>query len=156
MCIMKKIVFLSLAAALSSAVFCQTEEQLRELDSARKALAFSGMVYPYIDSSPGYLGGDMKWSAYVNSANLMKETISKAKEQKVPAGRYTVVVRFAVNADSTLSDFKVVGKKAGYGFDEAAIKLVQGSGKWVPAHVEGKHIKSHLQIPVNFTISRNN
>ncbi|HEY1113132.1 MAG TPA: energy transducer TonB [Chitinophagaceae bacterium] len=152
---MKKIVFLCLAAAVSLTGFCQTDQQLRELDSARKALAFSGMVYPYIDSSPGYPGGDAKWSEYVATADLMKETIARAKEQKVPAGRYAVMVRFAVNADSTLSEVKVVGKKAGYGFDEAAIKLVQGSGKWIPAHVEGKHIKSHLQLPVKFTITRN-
>lgn len=152
---MKKIVFLCLAAAASLAGFSQTDQQLRELDSARKALAFSGMVYPYIDSSPGYPGGDQKWSAYVNSADLMKETIARAKAQKVPAGRYAVVVRFAVNADSTLSEVKVVGKKVGYGFDEAAIKLVQGSGQWIPAHVEGRHIKSHLQLPVTFTITRN-
>lgn len=152
---MKKILFLCLTAAFSITAFSQTDSQLRELDSARKDLAFSGMVYPYIDSSPGYPGGDKKWSEYVTSANLMKATVAKAKEQKVPSGKYTVVVRFAVNADSTLSDFKVVGNKAGYGFDEAAIKLVQGSGKWIPAHVEGKHIKSHLQLPVNFTITRN-
>lgn len=152
---MKKIVFLCLAAAASLSGFSQTDQQLRELDSARKALAFSGMVYPYIDSSPGYPGGDKKWSEYVNGADLMKETIAKAKEQKVPAGRYTVVVRFAVNADSTVSEVKPVGKKVGYGFEEAAIRLVEGSGKWVPAHVEGKHIKTHLQLPVNFTITRN-
>jgi TonB family protein len=152
---MKKIVFFCLFTAVSLIVFSQTEQQLRELDSTRKALAYSGMVYPYIDTSPGYLGGDKKWSEYVNSADLMKETIAKAREQKVPSGRYTVVVRFAVNADSTLSDIKIVGKKAGHGFDEAAIKLVQGSGRWVPAHVEGRHIKSYIQLPVNFSISRN-
>jgi hypothetical protein len=152
--IMKKILCLCLTAALSATAYSQTDSQLRELDSARKDLAFSGMVYPYIDSSPGYPEGDKKWSDYVTSANLMKETIAKAKEQKVPSGRYTVIVRFAVNADSTLSDIKPVGPKVGYGFEDAAIKLVQESGKWIPAHVEGKHIKSHLQLPVNFTITR--
>lgn len=127
---------------------------MRELDLARKELAYSGMVYPYIDTSPGYLGGNEKWSRYVDSCNLMAETIRKAKEQKVPTGRYTVVVRFAVNADSTLSDIKPVSKKVGYGFEEAAVELVRGSGKWVPAHVEGRHIKSYIQLPVNFTITR--
>lgn len=155
MYIMKRIVFLCLAASLSCTAFSQTDQQLRELDSARKGLAHSGMVYPYIDSSPGYPGGDKKWSDYVTTADLMKETIARAKEHKVPAGKYTVVVRFAVNADSTVSDIKPVGQKVGYGFEEAAIRLVQGSGKWIPAHVEGKHIKSHLQLPVNFTITRN-
>jgi hypothetical protein len=152
---MIKILLLSLTIIVSIAASAQTEAQLRELDSARKALAFSGMVYPYIDSSPGYLGGEEKWSRYVNAADLMQETIRKAKEEKVPAGRYMVVVRFAVNADSTLSDIKPIGKKAGYGFEEAAIKLVQGSGKWVPAHVEGRHIKSYIQLPISFTIIRN-
>ena len=152
---MIKVMLLSLTTFISLAGSAQTEAQLRELDSARKAIAFSGMVYPYIDSSPGYPGGDEKWNRYVTSSNLMEETISKAKEQKVPAGRYTVVVRFAINADSTLSDIKPVSKKVGYGFEEAAVKLVQGSGKWIPAHVEGKHIKSHLQLPVSFTITRN-
>jgi hypothetical protein len=153
---MIKSFLLCLTTIVSFAGSAQTEAQLRELDSARKALAFSGMVYPYIDSSPGYLGGEEKWTRYVNSTDLMSETIRKAKEENVPAGRYTVVVRFAVNADSTLSDIKPIGKKVGYGFEEAAVKLVQGSGKWVPAHVEGKHIKSHIQIPISFTITRNN
>jgi hypothetical protein len=153
---MIKSFLLCLTTIVSVAGSAQTEAQLRHLDSARQALAFSGMVYPYIDSSPGYLGGEQRWHHYVNSADLMSATIRKAKEEKVPAGRYTVVVRFVVNADSTLSDIKPFGKKAGYGFEEAAVKLVQGSGKWVPAHVEGKHIKSHIQIPISFTISRNN
>lgn len=150
----KVLLLLCLATVVSISGFTQTEAQLRQLDSARKELAYSGMVYPYIDTSPGYLGGDERWRRYVDSCNLMAETVRKAKEQKVPTGRYTVVVRFAVNADSTLSEIKPVGKKVGYGFEEAAVKLVQGSGRWVPAHVEGRHIKSHVQLPVNFTITR--
>ena len=151
---MIKVLLFCLVTVLSISGFAQTESQLRELDSARKEMAYSGMVYPYIDTSPGYLGGQEKWSRYVDSCNLMAETIKKAKEQKVPTGRYTVVVRFAVNADSTLSDIKPVSKKVGHGFEEAAVKLVQGSGRWVPAHVEGRHIKSYIQLPVNFTITR--
>jgi hypothetical protein len=151
---MIKVLLLCLVTGMSLTGLAQTEAQLRELDSARKELAYSGMVYPYIDTSPGYLGGNVKWSRYVDSCNLIAETIKKAREQKVPNGRYTVIVRFAVNADSTLSDIKPVSKKVGYGFEEAAIKLVQGSGKWVPAHVEGRHVKSYIQLPVNFTITR--
>ena len=107
---MIKVLLFCLVTVLSVSGLAQTEVQLRELDSARKELAYSGMVYPYIDTSPGYLGGNDKWSRYVDSCNLMAETIKKAKEQKVPTGRYTVVVRFAVNADSTLSDIKPVSK----------------------------------------------
>ena len=152
---MKKWLLFCLLSVISIAAFSQTEKQLRELDAARKELAESGMVYPYIDTSPGYLGGNEKWSQYVNGSNLIKETVDKAREQKVAPGSYTVLIRFAVNTDSTLVDLKPVGKRIGYGFEEAAIKLLQGSGKWIPAHVEGKHIKSYLQMPVNFTITRN-
>ena len=108
---MIKVLLLCVFTIASIKVFAQTEAQLKQLDSARKALVFSAMFYPYIDSSPGYLGGEEKWNRYVSAADLMQETIRKARENKVPDGHYTIIIRFAVNADSTLSDIKpIIGK----------------------------------------------
>lgn len=152
---MKKIYFLCLLSAAAFTSQAQSDSVLRELDSSRKVLANSGMVYPYIDTPPGYVGGNTKWSAYVTGSNLITKAIDLAKKQNAPAGKYTVVVKFAVNADGTVGDVKTVNKPVGYGLEEAAIKLVQGSGKWVPANVEGKNTKAYLNLPVVFEVTRN-
>lgn len=76
----------------------------------------------------------------------------KAKAERMPAGDYTVVVKFVVNPDGTLSNVKETGKKVGYGLDEAAVKFIQGSGRWIPANADGGKVKTAMTLPVNFTI----
>jgi hypothetical protein len=151
---MKKTLSLCLAAFSFVAASAQNAQQLKQLEAERKFLASTDVVYPYIDTSPGYLGGNEKWTRYVNNAAHMKAAIEKAKQQSIPDGSYTVIVKFAVNADSTVGDAKVISKPVGFGLEEAALQLVKESGKWIPAHIEGKHQRSYLQVPVRFAIYR--
>jgi hypothetical protein len=151
---MKKVFISFLIAGTTLSANSQTEAQLKQLDSSRKFLATTDFVYPYIDTPPGFVGGNEKWSKYFYESDVIKKAIDKAKEQNIPSGNYTVVVKFAINPDSTIGDVKTVSKKVGYGLEEAAMKFVKDSGKWIPAHVEGENTKSYLQLPVKFTIVR--
>lgn len=149
---MKKIYLFALVSTLSLASKAQSNSLLKHIDSARRFLATTDLVYPYIDTPPGYPGGDEKWSSYVTNSSIMKEAIDKARAQKIPSGKYTVHIKFAVNTDGTVGDARTTSKPVGYGLDEAAVKLVRGSGKWIPANIEGENKKAYLQLPVNFTI----
>lgn len=74
-----------------------------------------------------------------------------AKSKKIQ-GRS--VITFMVNADGTLSDFKVA-KAVGYGIDEEAIRVLKTSPKWQPATRNGKAIRSQYSVPVNFALDAN-
>jgi hypothetical protein len=86
------------------------------------------------------------------SSPIIKNAIENAKAQQIPAGNYTVIVKFAIGADSTVQDVKTISKTVGYGLEQAAMELVKGSGKWIPANIEGNDTKAFLNLPVNFMI----
>ena len=150
---MKKMTLIFLSTALYFSVNAQTVSQLKAVDSVRKFLATTDFVYPYIDTPPGYEGGNEKWQEYQKKSTVLKDAVKSAKEKKMPAGKYKVVVNFKVNADGSVADVKTTNKAVGYGLEDAAINFVKGSGKWVPANVEGENTKSTINLPVTFSIS---
>lgn len=151
---MKKYISLLFFTATVYTSFAQTDSAQKELDSARKFLATTDVVYPYIDTPPAYPGGNTKWSEYIGQSKIMLTAIHKAKAAGIVQGKHTVVVKFAVTEDGVLNNITTTNKPVGYGLEEAAIKLVQGSGKWIPANIEGKITKAFLQLPVHFTIAQ--
>jgi protein TonB len=151
---MKRVVFALLFSIASLASFAQSETEAKRLADARAYYAKSDFVYPYVDSAPLFPGGVEKWNSYINSTTVFTDAVAKAKAQGMTAGVYTVMLRFAINADGTVGDVRTLGKAYGYGLEEAAIKLVKDSGKWTPANVEGEATKGYMQLPIRFSISR--
>ena len=150
---MKRVAFLAVFALFSFQGYSQTQSQLNNLNETRKWLATTDFVYPYVDTDPGYPGGGEKWNKYVSSSTVIRDAIANAKANKIPAGKYTVVVNFNILPDGKLASIKTKGKKLGYGLEEAAIKLIEESGKWIPGHVEGLYRKSEVNLPIHFHIT---
>ena len=44
-------------------------------------------------------------------------------------------------------------KKAGWGFDEAALEVVKKMPAWKPAKQNGKPVRLQMSLPVRFTLS---
>jgi TonB family protein len=151
---MKKIILPSMLVLFAIAGNAQTDSVLKKVDSARKFLATTDVVYPYIDTPPLYEGGNEKWIQYLDTATVLKQAIRRANEQGAPAGRHTVIVKFSVDENGNASDFQTTNKAIGYGLEEAAVELLKGVGKWIPANVEGKNTKAWLNLPINFTIGK--
>ena len=149
---MKSVCLIAFTLFLGFNAAAQTQNQLQHLKQTRQFLATTDFVYPYIDSAPAYEGGDEAWRKYVLSSGIFKTALENAKTSGTPAGTYTVIVKFAVLADGSVSNVSTVNKSVGYGFEEAAIKLVKESGKWIPANVEGEERRSWIKLPVYFTI----
>ena len=59
-----------------------------------------------------------------------------------PAGRYSVVVRFVVDIDGSISNIQALTNH-GYGLEEEAIRVIKKSKKWGPAYLNGSHVKAY-------------
>lgn len=151
---MKKIILSLVPAFVAIAGHAQTDSVLQKVEAARKFLATTDVVYPYIDTPPLYEGGNEKWMQYLDTATVLKNAIRRAKEQGAPAGRHTVIVKFAVDENGNASAFQTTNKVIGYGLEEAALELIKGVGKWIPANVEGKNTRAWLNLPINFILSK--
>ncbi|MBE7413585.1 MAG: energy transducer TonB [Leptospiraceae bacterium] len=63
----------------------------------------------------------------------------------------TVVVLIQVEEDGKLTSAKIVSGKAGYGFDEAAIKIVN-MARFSPGYLGGKPVKMSHRLPISFVL----
>jgi periplasmic protein TonB len=62
-----------------------------------------------------------------------------------------VVVRVQVDERGRLVTARVVSAKAGYGFDEAAIKIVN-LAKFAPGYQKGRPVKMNHRLPITFLL----
>jgi protein TonB len=63
-----------------------------------------------------------------------------------------VIIQFVVEKDGKITNVEVV-KKAGWGFDEAAVEVVKKMPAWKPAKQNGKAVRLQMSLPVRFTLS---
>lgn len=64
----------------------------------------------------------------------------------------TVIVKFVVKADGSVSDVNAV-KSSGYEeMDAEAIRVIQNMPKWKPAQKDGKAVAAEMTLPIAFTL----
>jgi protein TonB len=63
----------------------------------------------------------------------------------------TVTLLVQIDETGKLQGAKVVSGRAGHGFDEAAIKVVN-LARWSPGYVAGKPTRMAHRVPVVFTL----
>lgn len=62
-----------------------------------------------------------------------------------------VVLLVQVNEDGSLQSAKIVSGRAGYGFDEAAMKLIKRV-RFSPGYVQGQPKKMAHRLPITFSL----
>jgi TonB family protein len=67
----------------------------------------------------------------------------------------TVNVSFIVEKDGSVSDVKVV-KSADELLDEAAVKVISASPKWIPGEIGRKKVRCRITVPVEFKLQKGN
>ena len=63
----------------------------------------------------------------------------------------TVVVLVQIDETGALKSAKIASGKAGYCFDEAAIKIIN-LARFSPGYIAGKPVKMSHRVPINFTL----
>ncbi len=90
---------------------------------------------------------DGNWKRFLES-NL---DASVPLDHRAPAGRYSVVIRFVVDIDGTISDIEPLTRH-GYGLEEEAIRVIRRSKKWEPARLHGSAVKAFKKQVVVFDV----
>lgn len=66
-------------------------------------------------------------------------------------GNYTTIVQFVVDAAGNVSDVKAISN-VGFGMEAEAIRVIKKSGKWAPATLDNKDVKSYRKQSITFQV----
>ena len=75
-----------------------------------------------------------------------------ATDNSAPSGTYTVVVRFIVAKDGSVSDI-TPETSVGYGMEGEAVRAIKKAPKWTPAQQNGNIVKAYRRQPITFVVS---
>lgn len=101
-------------------------------------------VPPFIDQAV--------WRKHLQG--YLRTYIENAAKKNVPAGSYTVQIRFLVETDGSIKNVQALND-VGYGLTQAAIKVVEESPKWTPARQNGTVVRCLHTQPISFVIQNN-
>ena len=101
------------------------------------------MVFSYVEQMPKYKENVNEYLA----RNIVYPL--KARQNGIQG---QVIIGFIVNADSTLSEFKVY-RGIGDGCDEEALRVIKGMGKWIPGKQSGHTVPVRFTLPILFKLN---
>jgi hypothetical protein len=107
----------------------------------------NNLVFVKTEVSPMFTGGDDAWRKY----------LEKNFDPRIPmndgwkAGKYTVIVKFIVRMDGTVSDVGTENYK-GSKTSKHCISIIQQAPKWQPAIQNGKKVNAYKRQPITFVI----
>ncbi len=96
-----------------------------------------------------FFGGEKAWRTFLRS-NLNP---SVPVNNNAPFGKFSVVIRFTVKEDGSLTDLEAENDP-GYGMVAEAIRVMQASPKWLPQVMYGKVKAVKRRQPITFMVSR--
>ena len=100
-----------------------------------------------VETEAFYPGGNAGWRTFLEK-NLHADIPVK---QNAPVGMYTATVQFIVDKDGTVSNVRAA-TNFGFGMEEEVIRVIEHSGKWMPAIQNDKPVKAYRKQPVTFVL----
>lgn len=121
--------------------------QVNAQDSSKTVTAKSDTtVFTKVEIESSYPGGDAAWVRYLmKNMHYPDDAVSKNIQG-------TVIVRFIINIDGTVSDIVAESGPPSGGLREQAILMIKQSGKWIPAMQNGRYVKSYKRQPFQFKL----
>ena len=77
--------------------------------------------------------------------------LEAAANNKMKAGQYTVMVRFIVEKDGSISNVAALND-VGYGLALGAMNVIKTAPKWKPAEQNGRKVRCYHTQPITFSI----
>jgi protein TonB len=115
------------------------------ISNAGDSASSDGKNFTEVEREANFIGGEAGWRNFL----IKNLNPNVPVDNDAPAGKYTVVVKFVVSADGSLSNI-AAETNMGYGMEKEVIRLIQKSGKWAPAIKDGKPINAYRRQPVTF------
>jgi periplasmic protein TonB len=106
-----------------------------------------GKIFTKVEVEAGFPGGDRAWRNYLEK-NLNTEVPG---ENGAPEGNLTVIVKFVVSKDGSLSDISCE-TDPGYGICQEAIRVIKRTKNWTPAIQNGRNVNAYRRQPITFSV----
>jgi len=106
-----------------------------------------GKIFTKVEVEAAFPGGDAAWGNYLRR-NLNVEVPG---ENGAPEGNYTVIVKFVVSRDGSLSDISCENDP-GYGICQEAIRVIKKTKNWTPAIQNGRNVNAYRRQPITFSV----
>jgi periplasmic protein TonB len=106
-----------------------------------------GKIFTKVEVEAGFPGGDGAWRSYLQK-NLNGQV---ASDNGAAAGTYTVIVKFVVSKDGSLSDI-TCESDPGYGICEEAKRVIKKTKNWTPAIQNGRNVNAYRRQPITFAV----
>ena len=104
-------------------------------------------IFTKVEVEAGFQGGEEAWRNYLR--NTMNA--NKPVENGAGGGKYTVIVKFVVSKDGSLSDIKCENDP-GFGMCEEAVRVIKKTKNWIPAIQNGQHVNAYRRQPITFLV----
>ncbi|UAY51122.1 energy transducer TonB [Ferruginibacter albus] len=132
----------------SSAQITAKVDSTSPVMSGKKAnTAQENVVFARVEKEASFPGGLAGWRDF-----LMKNLDAYVPiANKAPNGTYTVIIRFIVSKDGSISDVEAETNK-GYGMEAEAIRVIKMGPKWIAARQNGRVVNAYRRQPITFVV----
>lgn len=113
-----------------------------------KPVVDDNTVLTWVQIEASFPGGPDAWRKFLER-NLKQDI---AVDNGAPAGDYQVVVSFLVDKNGNVTEVKAE-TDPGYGTAAEAVRVIQRSGKWVPAIQNGRNVIYRQKQAITFRVN---
>lgn len=107
-------------------------------------------IFTKVEQEAEFPGGQGAWRRYLEN-NL---NANAPIDGGAAPGSYTVIVKFVVSKDGTLSDISAE-TSFGSGMEQEAIRAIKKGPKWKPALQNGRNVNAYRRQPITFLVQEN-
>ena len=104
-------------------------------------------IFTKVEKEAEFPGGAAAWKRYLEK-NL---NANVPIDNGAPEGTYTVIVKFIVSKDGSISDVEAE-TTFGYGMEDEAVKAIKRGPKWTPGLQNGRNVNSYRRQPITFVV----
>ena len=104
-------------------------------------------IFTKVEVDAAFPGGDAAWTNFLQK-NLNADV---PVENGANEGKYTVIVKFVVSKDGSLSDINCESDP-GHGMCAEAIRVIKKTRNWTPAVQNGRNVNAYRRQPITFLV----
>ena len=129
----------------SSSIVAQQKEGTITIRKTLIEARIDQPVFAIVEEMPEYPGGNPALMDFIQNNLQYPDSGLTLNLQG------TVYVNFVIDIDGSVRDVKVL-RGIGYGFDEAAVNVVEKLSNFIPGQQRGKPVQVSFNLPIKFSL----
>jgi protein TonB len=113
---------------------------------AQTATQQQDTIFTKVDVLPYFPGKEEGWKTY------LKKHLKYPKKAWWDQVESEVTVEFVIQKDGTITDVRNLTISGEYGFEKEAVKVIEKSGKWIPAVKGGRNVAYLARLTIPFRL----